>query len=342
MKTISTCRKFYEKYVAAIIHEKFAEYETRIAAGVVGEGSECFGYDDEFSQDHDFGYGVCLWLTDEDCSAIGSELSASYYGALSDFEADRAGRSLTDTIQTIDTETGRTRYDQRRGVMRISDFYQNLLEMNLEMDVPSLTESQWFYIEEWKLAVATNGEVFRDDLGKFSEIRNMLLKYYPDRIWRMRLVNAMHGYAAAAQANYPRCMARGDEVTAAICKNQGIERAMEIVFLLNRRFAPYYKWTFRAMQELACEESSPHPGGKNWILRISELLKRIARLGSQTNAWQGYRYRSDSINSADELVRLFDEVAGAIVSELNRQGLTDSVDPFLELHSQALARTISN
>lgn len=342
MKTIDICKKFYQNYLVKIIHENFAEYESRIAVGLVGEGSECFGFDDEFSKDHDFGYGVCLWLTDEDYGVIGSELSDSYYEALCEFEVNMTGNNVKNTIKTIDVDTEKTRYDQRRGVMKIRDFYKNLLGVNFDSYEPSLKEAQWFYIEEWRLAHATNGEVFRDDIGKFSDVRNMLLGYYPERIWRMRLVNAMHGYAAAAQANYPRCMARGDEVAAAMCRNQGLERAMEIVFLLNRRFTPYYKWTFRAMRELSYKESFPHSDCKNWIVRISELLQRIAAAGSQSNAWQGYRYRSDSINNADELVRLFDDVAVLIVSELNKQGLTDRVDPFLELHSQALARTISN
>lgn len=340
MKTISICRKFYDNQLAPIIHEDFAEYESSIAVGVVGEGSECFGYDDEFSRDHDFGYGLCLWLRDEDYSAIASELGAAYHQALRDFEAKLPDFGASNTIKTFDMQTGRARYDQRRGVMRIGDFYSTVLGMRLNIDAPSLTDAQWFYTEEWKFALATNGEVFRDDIGKFSAVRKILLGYYPEKIWRMRLVNALHGYAAAAQANYPRCMARGDVVAAAICRHRGIEKAMEIVFLLCRKFAPYYKWTFRAMRELSCEEGSSN--SENRIGRISELLQHIAEVGSQAEAWQGYQYRSDSINDADELVRLFDEVAASIVSELNRQGLTKHSDPFLELHSQELARTISD
>ena len=48
-------RRFYEKRVAPMISSKFSEYESRIAVGIAGEGSDCFGYDDLISRDHDFG-----------------------------------------------------------------------------------------------------------------------------------------------------------------------------------------------------------------------------------------------------------------------------------------------
>ncbi len=63
-------RRFYEEKVAKMIRDRFPEYEDRIAVGIAGEGSDCFGYEDEISRDHDFGTGVCLWLTDEDMAAI--------------------------------------------------------------------------------------------------------------------------------------------------------------------------------------------------------------------------------------------------------------------------------
>lgn len=48
-------RRFYDRSVAGMIRERFPEYKGRIAVGIAGKGSDCFGYDDEISRDHDFG-----------------------------------------------------------------------------------------------------------------------------------------------------------------------------------------------------------------------------------------------------------------------------------------------
>ena len=39
-------RRFYENQVKGMIHTQFPDYEDRIAVGIAGEGSDCFGYDD--------------------------------------------------------------------------------------------------------------------------------------------------------------------------------------------------------------------------------------------------------------------------------------------------------
>ena len=74
MKGIEISRAFYEQYGREMIESEFAQYKERIAVGLVGHGSECFGFDDEISRDHDFEPSFCIWLTEEDEREFGFKL----------------------------------------------------------------------------------------------------------------------------------------------------------------------------------------------------------------------------------------------------------------------------
>ena len=77
MKGMELARSYYEQY-GDQIRGMFPQYANRMAFGLVGEGSECYGYDDDISQDHDFGPGFCIWITRDTAKAIGRELQAAY------------------------------------------------------------------------------------------------------------------------------------------------------------------------------------------------------------------------------------------------------------------------
>ena len=66
MQGLELSRRFYEEYGAPMLHAQFPAWEDRIAVGLVGSGSECFGFDDDCSRDHDFGPDFCLFLPEED------------------------------------------------------------------------------------------------------------------------------------------------------------------------------------------------------------------------------------------------------------------------------------
>ena len=51
MKGLELSRKYYETFGSPMIKEKFPQFEERIAIGLVGEGSECFGFDDDISKE---------------------------------------------------------------------------------------------------------------------------------------------------------------------------------------------------------------------------------------------------------------------------------------------------
>lgn len=75
MRGLDEAKACFEEFGRPMLHEQFPAYEGRVAVGLVGRGSECFGFDDALSRDHDFPQGFCLWLTDEDDLKIGVALS---------------------------------------------------------------------------------------------------------------------------------------------------------------------------------------------------------------------------------------------------------------------------
>ena len=78
MQGMEIAEKYYEQYGLPMVREVCPELEERAAFGLVGEGSQCFGYDDEISRDHDFGPGFCIWLLEDDFANYGGRLQAAY------------------------------------------------------------------------------------------------------------------------------------------------------------------------------------------------------------------------------------------------------------------------
>ena len=309
---ISNSRRFYINQVASMIRKEFPRYEDRIAVGLSGEGSDCFGYDDGISRDHDFGTGVCLWLTDEDMALFGKALDQAY----NDLIDRQPGNNLT------------LRLRERRGVMTIHDFYSKILGTDLDVKTLSLSDEEWRNLDHSCLATATNGEVFRDDLGAFSAYRNMLLSYYPDRIWKIRIVNELHKFSSALQVNYARCMSRDDRVAAGLCRLHGMESAMQLFFLLKRQYPPYYKWTFRRLFELD-EEG-----------RISKWIRDLSETNGDPEVWAGKTYSPKYLNLSDPVVLLSERIAEEIVKMLQNHGLIQNNDPYLEKHVDTILHSV--
>ncbi len=285
-----------------MIRERFPEYEDKIAVGIAGEGSDCFGYDDAISRDHDFGTGVCLWLTDDINRKVGDELDKCY---------DELVREKERAYYT-------ERLRERRGVMTVHDFYSNILRIDCNTKDCVMTEGQWLDLDHSCLATAVNGEVFCDGPGEFSAFRKLLLDYYPDRVWRIRIAEKMHEYSANLQVNYQRCMTRGDTVAAEICRIQGMTAAMELFFLLKRTYMPFYKWSFRRLTEL--DKTGEFSG------RIEEL----AGLHSSREAWEDTKYHPNRLNLKDRVVGLSEDIGYDLSDMLRSAGLIQRIDPYLE------------
>ena len=176
-----------------MIHEKFPEYEDKIAVGFVGEGSERFGFDDQYSIDHDFGPGFCMWVTKTVYSEIGEQLQEEY-------------DKLPTTYMGI-TRINTLMAQGRVGVQLIGDFYEKYTGFRQS---PEKVED-WINIDDYKLATVTNGEVFRDDLGIFTDIRNHFM-IQPEKARLVKLAREIYAMAQTGQVNYGRSMGRKDYV----------------------------------------------------------------------------------------------------------------------------------
>ena len=223
---------FYYEYGEPMLREKFPEFVDKIAIGKAGEGSDCFGFDDDLSTDHDYGPGFCMWVTHETYEQIGERLQEEY---------DKLPTSYCGvTRNTMTTGKGRV------GVCVIEDFYKRIIGMRKAPE----SIAEWSQIEEFALATATNGRILKDEEGIFSGIRNQLLCYYPEKLWLSKIAQCMYHISQYGQYNYGRMARRKDIVTAEQCRSGFIKSVMELIYLLNRTYAPYYKWMFRGMNRI--------------------------------------------------------------------------------------------
>ncbi len=313
---VERCRDFYETCLRPMIAAKFPEYADRIAAGLVGEGSECFGFDDDYSRDHDMEIGACLWLSKGDYDVIGEALQKEYEEL-----AERYGHHGPNMINA----------GGRHGVFSAREFYARLLHIPVELagkfmgnrKGDELSVEEWMSIKEMHLAAATNGKIFAEGDGTFTRIRNKLLEYYPDNIWRMRLAIKLHEFSQSGQYNYARMMARGDCVTARVCLGKALDTAMEILYLLNKTYAPYYKWRRKGLEGFANTAGC----------RI--ILDRLALLPDQSDAWKD-GYNSYEVNRKDGVAAGIEELAGEILRLMKERGLAAGDDTFLDVYVKGL------
>ena len=312
MKGLELAERYYFAYGRPMLEEKFPDLVGKVAAGLVGQGSECLGFDDAFSMDHDYGPSFCLWLTKEDYEKYGCRLSEEYDRLPSEFEGLK-GRIVSAGGQG------------RVGVHMISDFYYGLIGMEKAPD--SLME--WMEIPESRLGLAVNGKVFEDPLGEFSAIREKLLSFYPEDVRLKKIAARAAVMAQSGQYNYARAMKRGEYVAAL---SEFIKTTISMVYLLNRKYTPFYKWMHRGMKDLPI------------LSEIGDILNLLVEMGSQASAWEGtktedYLYL---LNMNDQKVIIIEAVCNLVLQELVAQGFTQGEDNFLEHHVAKLMEGIAD
>lgn len=132
---------------------------------------------------------------------------------------------------------------------------------------------------------------------------------YPEDIRRKKLAKCCMTIAQAGQYNYPRVMSRGDKVAAALTEGEFIQAVISAVYLLNNQYAPFYKWMQHGLKTL------PRLG-----VAVGGMLESLTA------------YPAAGVTEEDYYVQKIQQmqnICAVLVTEQQRQGLSESNDPFL-------------
>lgn len=304
MTALEISRGYYFDCCEPVLLREVPELVPRLAAGLVGEGSECFGWDDGLSRDHDWGLRVCLFFPDAELHEHGAALRA----AINSFPHEYMGFHVCPPAPGL----------KRSGLYGVGEFYAQTIG---RPNAPETAE-QWLAIPEVSLAAAVNGEVFSDPPGEFSAVRDKLLAGYPRDV-KLRLL-ALHAALAGqtGQYNMLRADRHGEALASKSAKFKFIEHAAAMYFLLRGRFRPFYKWLYRALREL--------PGGEAMHAQLLELagaddIRRECALAESVSAALIAELRGTGLtgSGSDFLMDHVPELLGRIEDEkLRREPLS--------------------
>ncbi|WP_461815830.1 DUF4125 family protein [Faecalimonas sp.] len=302
-KGMDISRMYYEKYGEKMLREKFPECFSRITVGLIGHGSECFGFDDIYSTDHDFGPAFCVWLEETDAEKYAKEMKEEY-------------EKLPKSFGNIPAREISAHGENRIGILKVSTFYEEFLGKKL-YEVLLLPqnytieekENAWASVPETALAQVTAGEIFKDGEGTFSYVQRELQKGYPYGLKIRKIAQMTALTAQAGQYNYLRCAKRGEYAASEMALREFVQASSNLIYLLNNTFMPYYKWMFRKMKTLP---------------KLSEAKEYYDQL-----------FIAQTVEEKSEII---EEICSIILKELKKQNLTEGEESFLEIHVERILR----
>ncbi|MBO5565027.1 MAG: DUF4037 domain-containing protein [Lachnospiraceae bacterium] len=300
MNGIELSRSYYDAYGPELL-SSFEDLKPFLCTGLFGSGSECMGFDDEISRDHDFEPGFCIFVPERE--EIDRKRLFQLERAYAKLPAEHAGF----TRAKLSPVGG-----SRHGVILIPEFFT---EKTGSPD-GKLSLQEWLAVPEQGLLEAVNGAVFDDFYGEVSAIRERL-SYYPEDIRLKKLAGHLLLMAQAGQYNYRRCIAHGEKDAAQLSAFEFVKHTISVIFLLNRQYEPYYKWSFRALRALP-------------VLSLeAEVLQYLITTDNEEKM-------------AEEKADVIESIAADVIDELIRQGLTKANCGDLEKHAYSVEDQIAD
>jgi hypothetical protein len=230
---IDASRDFFHAILLPILQREFPAETAQTAFGVFGYGSEVMGMDDEYSSDHHWGIRVNAVMPDALFAARGQamvqgvipHLPESYKGyALHAGFSGGTGLSITGLESYLKTTVG--------------------------IDHAPATDAEWLSAPEEDIIHIINGEVWLDDLGRFSHIRTVFQGYYPEPVRLRRIAHWCRYFSGMGSYALKRAILRDNEYYATIVFSRAVRWAVQLAFMLEQHYYPYDKWTYAFFRRL--------------------------------------------------------------------------------------------
>ncbi|HET8907483.1 MAG TPA: DUF4037 domain-containing protein [Ktedonobacterales bacterium] len=277
-------RLFYWEIIRPLLADRFPDLV--YSAALIGPGSDALGYDTVVSTDHEWGPRGLLFLRDDDYAevaprideALRQELPTTFRGYSTSFSAP----DVSGVRCMMAGEAGRI--DHHVELHTLRRFVQR--ELGIEPDTP-LSARDWLAVPEQRLLHVTAGTVYHDGLELLTPLRERLA-YYPLDVWRYRLA-AQWMRISQEEAFMGRCGDAGDELGSRIIAARLVRDLMKLLFLQERRYAPYSKWLGSAFIRLPGADIlvpylSAGFAAATWQEREQQLSRAYALLAMRQNA----------------------------------------------------------
>lgn len=239
---INISRDFFEQVVQPILLEHFPKETKQTAFGLFGYGSEALGLDDEYSRDHHWGVRIDALMPadvyeqkrEAMLTTLAAHLPSSYQGH-SLQEGHLAGAGLS------------------------PDSLPSFLKRTIGIDHVPNSYAEWLNMPEEDIIHVVNGEVWSDDSGTFSGIRNQLQNYYPEPVRLRRIAHWCRYYSGMGTYALRRALLRDNGYYANITFSRALRWGVQLAFLLDKVYCPYDKWTMAYLDKLPRMETKIRP-----------------------------------------------------------------------------------
>lgn len=223
-------RAYHDDLVGPVLAARWPDLPH--AAGRLGHGSDVLGYDDEVSQDHDWGLRLDLLVPADLVTQVDAHL-------------DQVLPETFDGRPVRFAATGASHLRHRVQVQDVRAFVVG--STGIDATAP-LSVADWLSLTGQAVLQVTAGPVFVDTDGGLTAARERL-SWCPYDVWAYVVAT---DWARLAQ-ELPfvgRTAERGDDLGSRVIAARLVEVAMHLAHTLERRWTPYSKWVGTSMAAL--------------------------------------------------------------------------------------------